>query len=187
MVSEDTYGFLRVTFPLRKMKKKGQLKIQQMAFVLIAVTLFFVIVGLFILTISFSGLRESAEILKEENALALVSQLANSPEFSCEDVFGEIALNCIDGDKVMALKENIDVYSKFWGVKGIEIRRIYPELGREVECERGNYPECNILTLISSSEGVGVSNFVSLCRKDFDVEESWFQDKCELAKIIVTY
>ena len=87
----------------------------------------------------------------------------------------------------MALKENIGAYSKFWGVKGIEIRKIYPELGREVECERDNYPECNILTLISSSKGVGVSNFVSLCRKDFDVEESRFQDKCELAKIIVTY
>ena len=169
------------------MNKKGQLKIQQMAFVLIAVTLFFVIVGLFILTISFSGLRESAKILEEENALALVSQLANSPEFSCENVFDETALNCIDGDKVMALKENIGAYSKFWGVKGIEIRKIYPELGRDIECERENYPECNILTLISSSEGVGVSNFVSLCRKDFDVEESRFQDKCELAKIIVTY
>ena len=114
------------------MKTKGQLKIQQMAFVLIAVTLFFVIVGLFVLAISFSGLRESAEILKEENALALVSQLANSPEFSCENVFDGTALNCIDGDKVMALKENIEVYSKFWGVKGIEIRKIYPELGREM-------------------------------------------------------
>lgn len=169
------------------MKTKGQLKIQQMAFVLIAVTLFFVIVGLFILTLSFSGLRESAEILKEENALALVSQLANSPEFSCEGVFDTKNLNCIDADKVMALKENIDLYSKFWGVEGIEIRRIYPELGREIECERDNYPECNIIEIISSSEGIGVSNFVSLCRKDFDVEGSRFQDKCELAKIIVTY
>jgi len=170
-----------------KMKTKGQLKIQQMAFVLIAVTLFFVIVGMFVLTFSFSGLRESAAILEEENALALVSQLANSPEFSCGGVFDETNLNCIDADKVLALKENIGVYSKFWGVKGIEIRRIYPELAGEVECEKGNYPECNILKVMSSSGGTGVSSFVSLCRRDFDVEKSRFQNKCELAKIIVTY
>ena len=170
------------------MKTKGQLKIQQMAFVLIAVTLFFAIVGLFVLTFSFSGLRESAAILEEENALALVSQIANSPEFSCGGVFDETNLNCIDADKAMALKENVETYSKFWGVKGIEIRKIYPELAAgEIECERENYPECNILTLISSSKGVGVSSFVSLCRRDFDIEKSRFQNKCELAKIIVTY
>ena len=172
------------------MKTKGQLKIQQMAFVLIAVTLFFAIVGLFVLTFSFSGLRESAAILEEENALALVSQIANSPEFSCGGVFDfdETNLNCIDADKAMALKENVETYSKFWGVKGIEIRKIYPELAAgEIECERENYPECNILTLISSSKGVGVSSFVSLCRRDFNGETSRFQDKCEIAKIIVKY
>ena len=160
-----------------------------MAFVLIAVTLFFVIVGLFILTFTFSDLKESAEILREENALALVSQIANSPEFSCEDVFREANVNCIDSDKVMALKENIQVYSRFWGVKKIEIIRIYPELSDRVECKRSNYPECNVIKVISSPSetGVGVSSFVSLCRRDFDDETSRFQDKCEIAKIIVTY
>jgi hypothetical protein len=171
-----------------KMKTKGQLKIQQMAFVLIAVTLFFAIVGLFVLTFSFSGLRESAAILEEENAIALVTRLANSPEFSCEEVFDDTNFNCIDADKVMALKENVELYSKFWGVKGIEIRKIYPELAAgEIECKRENYPDCNVIDLIPTSKGIGVSSFVSLCRKDFDEETSRFRDKCEIAKIIVTY
>lgn len=187
--------------------RKGQLKIQQMAFVLIAVTLFFVIVGLFVLTISFSGIKESADILKEENALVLVSRLADSPEFSCGNVFEETNINCVDADKLIALKNNLGGYSNFWDVEGIKVRKIYPESGSETECHGGNYLECNVITLISSDEGTGVSNFVSLCRKNLDteinlipdgcgddseveceeVEEKRFQDKCELAKIIITY
>ena len=59
--------------------KSGQLKIQQMAFVLMAVTLFFVLVGMFVLVVRFSGLEESATALEEKNAMLLVAKLANSP------------------------------------------------------------------------------------------------------------
>ena len=107
--------------------KKAQMKIQQMAFVLIAVTLFFVFVGLFVFMVMFSGLQESADMLKEENALVLVSKLANSPEFSCEQAFGERIANCIDSDKVMALSQDSSKYSELWDVEGIEIRKIYPK------------------------------------------------------------
>jgi len=43
--------------------KKAQMKIQQMAFMLIAVMIFFALVGLLILTIGFSGLKEKATAL----------------------------------------------------------------------------------------------------------------------------
>src|SRR4030042_5145835 len=82
--------------------KKGQMKIQQMAFMLMAITLFFVLVGIFVLVIRFSGLKDTAKQLEEENAMLLVSKLANSPEFSCENAFGALS-NCIDADKIMAL------------------------------------------------------------------------------------
>ncbi len=167
-----------------KMKKIAQLKIQQMAFMLIAVTLFFVLVGMFVLVFRFSNLQESAELLEEKNALLLVTKLTNSPEFSCGDAFGNSRVNCVDSDKVMALKENIQRYSGFWGVSSIEIRKIYPEFGSEVVCNPGNYPDCNLIEIVSGS-GVGVSNFVSLCRKDNF--ENLVYDKCELAKIIVSY
>jgi len=155
---------------------------QQMIFMLIAITLFFVLVGLFFIMVVFSGAKESAALLEERNALLLVSKLANSPEFSCGDVFGGVKINCIDSDKAMALKSNIDRYSGFWGVDGIEIKKIYPEeIG---ECTFKNYPNCGEITLLTGS-GTGVSNFVALCRKENI--EGQIHDKCELARIIVYY
>ena len=85
--------------------KQGQLKIQQMAFMLLAVTLFFVLVGMFVLALRFSGLKESATELEEKNAMLLVTRIANSPEFSCGNAFGKSRTNCIDADKVMMLKK----------------------------------------------------------------------------------
>ena len=62
--------------------KKGQMKIQQMAFMLLAVTLFFVIAGLFVLMIVFSGVKQSAQAINEQNALSLVSKIADSRSHS---------------------------------------------------------------------------------------------------------
>ena len=164
--------------------KHGQMKIQQMAFMLIAVTLLFVLVGLFFLSIVFSDLKESSLLLEEKNALLLVSKLADSPEFSCENVFGGSKINCIDSDKVMALKENINKYSGFWGVDGIEIIKIYP-VEDKIECTVSSYPNCNEIKIIEGS-GTGVSNFVALCRKE-QKTSGQIQDRCELAKVIVYY
>jgi len=165
-----------------KKNKKAQMKIQQTAFMLIAVTLFFVLVGLFLITILFSSTKESAELLKEEGALLLVSKLANSPEFSCEEAFGTIKTNCVDSDKAMALKGNMETYLNFWGINGIKIKKIYPE-NPEI-CTFENYPNCGEITILSSG-GTGVSNFVALCKKENI--EGQINDKCELAKIIVYY
>lgn len=167
---------------MMKKNKKAQMKLQQMIFMLIAVTMFFVLVGLFFILIIFSGVKESAALIEEENALLLVSKLANSPEFSCGEAFGTIKTNCIDSDKVMALKDNINKYSNFWGVDGIEIKKIYPK-GRE-PCTSENYPNCGEITLIPG-KGTGVSNFVALCRKE-NIEGQIY-DKCELARIVVYY
>ena len=165
--------------------KSGQLKIQQMAFVLMAVTLFFVLVGMFVLVVRFSGLEESATALEEKNAMLLVAKLANSPEFSCGEAFGVNRINCVDADKVMILKENIIKYVNFWGVSNIEIRKIYPA-GNGKICSLGNYPDCDIIRIRSGEvAGADLSSFVSLCRKESFNGEIY--DKCELAKIMVSY
>ena len=167
------------------MKNKGQLKIQQMTFMLIAVTLFFVLVGMFIMVIKFSGLKESSAELCEKNAMLLTTKLANSPEFSCGDAFGSSKTNCIDADKMMVLKGKIDKYKDFWGVSNIEIRKIYPT-NSEVLCNLGNYPNCDIIKIISeNTTGSYSSNFVSLCRKESF--EGIVYDKCELAKVMISY
>ena len=164
--------------------KKAQLKIQQMAFMLIAVTLFFVLVGMFILTIYISELKNSAAILDEKNALLLVTKLANSPEFSCGGSFGNLRTNCIDADKVMILRERISNYENFWDVENIEIRKIYPK-SENKECTLENYPDCNIIKIREGNITTEHSNFVSLCRKEsFEGE---VENKCELAKLIISY
>ena len=165
--------------------KRSQIKIQQMAFMLIAVTLLFAFVGLFILSIKTSGLREKANILEENNAVLLVSKLADSPEFSCEDLFSAKS-NCIDADKVMVLKDN-KKYDGFWGVNEIKIEIIYPSQNKEILCTTQNFPECNTIEIYTenSENKIYKSNFVNLCRKE--LVENEIKDKCDIAKLMVGY
>lgn len=166
-------------------KRKGQVKIQQMAFMLIALTILFVIVGLFVASISLSNLKEAKEIANEKNAQTLVSKIANYPELSCENAFGRDRSNCIDADKLLALmKVGQKDYQKFWGVSAIEIRKVYPN--DNTTCTVENYPNCGIIKLFSSkSTGNDRSSFVTLCRKEGF--HGAFYDKCELAKIMVRF
>ena len=167
--------------------KKGQMKIQQMAFMLMAVTLFFILVGLFVLVWRVGGLRQSAEILEEKNVMLLVTKLSDSPEFSCGT--WEYKSSCVDTDKIMMLKKSIDKYSGFWGrnVSSIQIEKVYPKEQRN-ECTLSNYPHCNVITLFSKSgslTGIPRYTFVALCRKD--LYEGEVYDKCELGRLLVFY
>ena len=153
------------------MKKRGQMKIQQTAFMLVAVTLFFVLAGLFVFVLRFSNLQATSRIVEEENAMLLVTKLANSPEFACGNSFGNSRVSCVDGEKVMALKENIADYRNFWGVAGIEIKQVYPNSG--------------VLEIYSKEVNKlpASSNFISLCwKKDSD---SGVYAECELARLII--
>ncbi len=164
-------------------QKIGQLKIQQMSFMLVAVFIFFVLAGLFVLSLSLSGIRRSAAELEEKDAILLVEKLANSPEFSCEQSFGN-KVNCIDKDKAIVLKDSINKYSDFWGVSNIVIRTKLTEKG--IECNSGNYPDCDYINIISKeTNGFSVDTFVTICRKDSD--ENKIYDNCEIGKLIVYY
>jgi len=163
---------------------KAQVKVQQMVFMLIVVTLFFALAGMFILVVKYSGLKETATELEEKNAMLLVSKLANSPEFSCGDAFEKSRTNCMDGDKIMMLKENKDKYEDFWDVSNIEIRKIFPKTD-EVVCTLNNYPNCNVIRFNSEISGFDASNFVILCRKETSEGKSY--NKCELAKLMISY
>jgi len=162
---------------------RGQLKINQMAFMLIAVTLLFVLVGLVVLSFNFAKIKKTANLLEEENAKLLVSKLANSPEFACGDVFSYGQSNCIDADKIMVFDKKD--YQGFWKVADIEIRKIYPSQGN-VECTLNNYPNCDIIKVYSRNveKGPYESNFVSLCRKEKIGGIAY--DKCEIAKLLIS-
>lgn len=169
-------------------KKHAQMKIQQTVFMLVAVTLFFVLVGLAFLSFKQSQMKEKASELGEQNAVLLVSKIANSPEFSCGNSFNTGSIDCIDADKVMALKEKQGDYKGFWGDSNIEIRIIYPKTEGNVQCDSTNYPNnCNIIEVSkNSNQGTYYSNFVSLCRKESSNEGDIY-NKCEVAKVMVSY
>jgi len=94
--------------------KRSQMKIQQMAFMLMALTLFFVLIGLIFMAVQLSGVRESATNLEKENAEKLIMKIANSPEFSCGESFGTAKIDCVDFDKIIVFRDMVSDYSKFW-------------------------------------------------------------------------
>ena len=166
--------------------KKAQIKMQQTAFMLIALTLFFVLVGLFFLNYSLSGLKAKKAMANQDEVIKKVARIANSPEFSCGGVYKTNQVSCIDFDKVMALTKYVSDYENFWGVENIVIREVYPESSNETLCTSENYPNCNYVDLLGKGiSGFDKSTYVVLCRKD-SVGSSIY-DKCVLAKLMVRY
>ena len=82
--------------------KKAQLKIQEMSFMLIAVFLFFVLVGLFVVSLLYSGISKNNTNIEEQKAYAVITNLAGSAEFSCGKP------NCVDADKLLGMVNNPD-------------------------------------------------------------------------------
>ncbi|MEM3074475.1 MAG: hypothetical protein QW727_00845 [Candidatus Pacearchaeota archaeon] len=161
--------------------KKAQLKIKQMIFMLLALTIFFVLVALFFISIKSINLEKEVVELKRDRASNLVEKLSSTPEFIFEN-----KPNSIDADKLIILQSE-SIYrtrtdSTFWGVEGIIVRRIYPK-EREIECTKFNYPECNIIKLFTEKNTSPTSSFVSWCRKQS--LEGRTYDKCELAELMI--
>jgi len=164
--------------------KRGQVKIQQMAFLLITLTILFVMVGMFALKAGFSGLEDERAELQQASAIKLVSRLANTPELACGEVFGGERANCVDFDKAIVFKKQSKNYANFWGVEGLEIIKIYP-FSDEI-CTLDNYQDCGFLKIIDNQgKGKDRSAFISLCRKAG--ANGRVYDKCELAKLVVRY
>ena len=182
---KNNRGQPNVARTLNELKNnRGQLKIQQMAFMLIAVTIFFVMVGLLIVTLWISGLKGKAIDLQREQALLLGSKLANAPEFSCGEYFGNKRTNCVDLDKVILLKEDIDKYKDFWGISNVEIRKVYP-IEEDIECTRQNYPNCNVINLCDEELEASESNFISICSKLKQGTEIY--DNCDIGIMSLVY
>ena len=165
-------------------RKKGQMKVQQMAFMIVGLVIFFVLVGLFVLNFAFSGLKTSKANLDEQRATLLVQGLAGSSEFSCGNAFGTGKVDCIDMDKIFALQNYAKDYAGFWGVGGIEIRKLYPLKDSSVECTSSTYPNCGHVTILASKTlGMDESAYVSLCRKADN--NGTLYDQCDLGELIL--
>ena len=99
--------------------KKAQMKIQQMAFVLVALMLLFAIIGIIYMAISLGSLREHAAQLGEDEAIELVIKLTSTPEFAFTS---ETCSNCVDLDKVFQMK-NRTSYKELWNLEFLKIEK----------------------------------------------------------------
>ena len=139
---------------------KGQMKIQEMAFVLVAIMIFFALVAMIYFSIRLNNLKQSAGELKTQEALEVVRKLSAAPEFAFTTSSKECS-SCIDLDKVMALKERRD-YQGFWNLDRLVIEKLYPS--DSGECNPANYPDCVRITLINkSTKYTSERAYVSLC------------------------
>ena len=162
--------------------KKAQLKIQEMAFMILAVFLFFILVGIFVLSIVYSGIYEEANRIKEDRTLSAVVSLADSPELACISAKS----NCIDGDKLITLIDN-NRYEDFWPFSSLRVIKASGfGIDEEdlIECSFTNYPNCDIFNVYDKkvSNERAIASFVALCRKEY--ENGYTYDTCEIAKII---
>jgi hypothetical protein len=161
---------------------KGQMRIQQMAFVLVALMIFFAMAAVFYFAVRFSMLEESSENLREQEAIETVRKMSGSPEFAWTS--GGSCAACVDFDKVLALK-NRTSYQGFWrNVALLRVERIYPDFGGGVECTLQNYPNCDKITIIDEKTNLrGHKAFVSLCR----YEAVGGYNRCDLGKIVIAF
>ena len=157
---------------------RSQMKIMEMSFMILALFLFFVMVGLFFLASYTSDLRTRANLLYRQGTINTLAALSGTPEFTC----GES--NCVDLDKMIALKGMIGGdYKNFWNIGSLKIVRVYPSLAQQ-ECVN-NLDDCNSITIKEKETGdneVLDWTFVSACRKES--KDNYIYDKCEIGRIV---
>jgi hypothetical protein len=155
------------------------MKIQQMAFVLVALMIFFSLVLLFYFMIRTSNLEEGALVFRGEEAQELVRSLAGAGEFawSATDCAG-----CIDLDKTLIVKDR-QAYQGFWKLDFLQFEVLGAETDRE--CSKFNYPDCSKISVLGEEKGFGdvVSSYVALCRYE---NEKGGYTRCDLGRIHVS-
>ena len=158
--------------------KKGQLQIQQLAFLVVAIFLFFIIVGLFFLNVSMGGIKASAQDLKTQKAISFLSTIPSMTEFNAD------CANCVDKDKLKAFVYFSKEYKQFFPLDSLRAIRMYPKpenfsLSDELICPSS---ECMILFNSTTSEITEYSIFIPVC--EISKRTGVLITDCELWKLI---
>jgi len=158
---------------------KGQMKIMQMAFMIVAVFIFFVLVGLFFLSIQLGNIRGNAAQLQRDQAISSLRVIADMPELN----YDSRESMTLDEDKLRIMSGNLSrTYDLYWPVASIGVYKIYPEFDEEKRCPG---TDCNYYEIYDSGQGdvETYSTFVSICKKM--KESGSVYDKCEVGKLVV--
>lgn len=155
--------------------KKAQVKIQEMAFVLVAVMILFALAALIFFSVKINSMKEQATLLKEEQTASLVRYISGIPELSWN------CPGCIDFDKALALsRQDKNAFANFFELDSLELEVLYPKQNEEF-CVLGSYPLCSKLVIINKTGNFGISSsaFVTLCRWSSEKQ----QQVCALGKV----
>ena len=159
--------------------KLGQMKIQQMAFMLVAVFFFFILVGLFFLRVQFSDIQRDAAALSKDSAISSLEVIANMPELNCDSRKNL----CLDVDKLKIMSGNFgENYNSLWPVASVRVYTVYPESSVVIKCPAVG---CNYYEIWDNGQqnSKEFSTYVSVCEK---IKESGYvYDNCEIAKLVV--
>lgn len=172
----------------KNINKKAQLQIQEMAFMLVGVILFFALVGLIALVVIQAKLYGDANELAQQKTLGAIIALADSPEFSCVSSKS----NCVDGDKAISLINRTE-YINFWPFTSLRVITRYSAFNKSyeqmIECSMANYPDCDVIKVFDKKVGneISTSSFIAFCRKeyqDFGNLGGYTYDKCEIGMLV---
>ena len=152
--------------------KKGQMKIQETAFVLLGLAVLFAMVFLFFIRFQSSNLERAAEDVKQRQAISILEKISAMPELRCS--YYGIEKLCIDEDKVRIFQPlaNSSLYVKQWtGMQKISIKKIWPteEEWKIYEKGRGNFT---------------YSTFINVCKQKYEIISSWV---CSLGLMEISY
>jgi len=131
---------------LKMENKKGQLRIQEMAFVLLALVLLGFIAFIFYARLQTQNIQSTAASLNEERAKSLRDKIAALPEIKCSEKL------CVDKDKAELL-QNYKVPGLFQGISEAKIVQIYPS-------------DDEIVLYSGGPANVTYSTFVNLCKQE---------------------
>lgn len=147
--------------------KRGQLKVQEMAFVIVAFMIFFTLAALFFISIRTHELGKSVQSIREDGAREQTYRLSATPEIAWSACSG-----CVDLDKAFIFKQQIARNSSElpWNLDYLVFERVYPAQSGG-ECTAQNYPACNKTTVVKSKENFGITSatYVSLCQWDAEI------------------
>jgi hypothetical protein len=162
-----------------EMNSSGQFKIQQMAFMILAVFIFFVLVGLFFMRIQFSDVNGGFAELQRQAALSSLSTIANMPELS----YSSSEEFTLDKDKLVIMASTFSSdYEEFWPVASVKVYKVFPKFEEVVKCPAVN---CNYYEIYTNNQKnvKEYSTFVSICKRVKD--KTYYYDRCELGKLSV--
>jgi sensor histidine kinase regulating citrate/malate metabolism len=157
--------------------KRAQYKIQQMAFMIIFLFIFFILVGIFILNLTSTSNIDKYQELQRQKAISSVKIIADMPEFNCDSSENW----CLDVDKLKIMSIKSEQYSDFFSVASIDVFKIYPAQTEVIDCPAAG---CNHYAIYDNGQQnkQTYSSYVSICEK---FREGSTFENCELAKLVV--